>query len=324
MVFHKSLVDIHIIQAFEFADEAARLAGPYVTADIGKVVRQLDDDSWYVLLSTTPTFLQLGGSGGAAGPAGGDLDGYYPDPQVVDLTITGEEQGSVLYFDGSNWVQLSPSTDGYVLTTRDTGADPEWASPTGGPPSGAAGGDLGGTYPNPEVNDLTIAGEEQGSILYFDGSNWVHLPPGDDGYVLSTEGTGANPVWVGKFGPEFAHVQDDTPASTSSTLPINYITLTTDVVPAGVYRLGFSYTWRHSSGTNDFIGEIVLDSTTNIIDHQQEPKDAGGDQRYLASGFVYLTFSSSASHTFDFNFYTSANLPTAFVFRAALEFWRVA
>ena len=40
---------IHIVHAFEFADATARNAAVVVTADIGKVARQLDDDTFYVL-----------------------------------------------------------------------------------------------------------------------------------------------------------------------------------------------------------------------------------------------------------------------------------
>lgn len=35
----------------------------------------------------------------------------------------------------------------------------------------------------------------QGTILYFDGTDWVLLPPGTAGNVLTTHGVGNNPTW---------------------------------------------------------------------------------------------------------------------------------
>jgi hypothetical protein len=50
----------------------------------------------------------------------------YVDGYSFELVIPGQQQGSVIYFDGSVWVQLSPGTDGYVLTTHGPLDDPSW------------------------------------------------------------------------------------------------------------------------------------------------------------------------------------------------------
>lgn len=167
-----------------------------------------------------------------SGAAGGDLAGTYPNPTVIDLTITGEVQGSTLYFNGTNWVQLPPATAGYVLTTNGAGANPTWEPNSGGVSAHfalsvpslvwtasahtgtanriatfdgagaaayitvAAGGDLAGNLPNPTVVDLTITGETHGDLLYFNGANWVRLAAGVSGQFLRTQGAGSPPVWA--------------------------------------------------------------------------------------------------------------------------------
>lgn len=53
-------------------------------------------------------------------------------------------------------------------------------------------GDLSGDSNSPEVKDLTIAGEQTGSIIYFNGTNWVQLSPGTSSQVLKS---GSSPAW---------------------------------------------------------------------------------------------------------------------------------
>lgn len=55
-------------------------------------------------------------------------------------------------------------------------------------------GDLGGTAASPTVVDLTITSEANGSMLYFNGSNWVNRSAGTANYILTANGAGA-PTW---------------------------------------------------------------------------------------------------------------------------------
>jgi len=51
-----------------------------------------------------------------------------------------------------------------------------------------------------KAQDLAITGQSQGGILYFNGTNWVTLEPGSNGYVLKTQGASANPTWASGGG----------------------------------------------------------------------------------------------------------------------------
>lgn len=105
--------------------------------------------------------------------------------QFADLTLTAEAQGAVLYFNGTHWVVLTAGTDGHVLMAKGAGANVEWTNTV---PIAA------------HAQDLVIASEAAGDVLYNDGSDWVRLAKGSDNEVLTL--AAGLPSWAAASGGE--------------------------------------------------------------------------------------------------------------------------
>jgi len=114
--------------------------------------------------------------------AGGDLSGLYPDPQVIALQgnpVSGlaPAPGQALIWDGTAWTPQGPP-----VLEGDT-----------------AGGDLGGTYPDPQVvallgNPLSGAPSANGQVLTWNGAAWVpQAPPNFAGAAAGGDLTGTYP-----------------------------------------------------------------------------------------------------------------------------------
>lgn len=129
-------------------------------AAVQEVLGAFTDPSGYTMLSTDRLLVKVYGSR-VSGPATCNLDVYW------------------------NGTARAPFVTSTIMQPA-----------SGGAPSGAAGGDLGGAYPNPTVTDLTIASEARGDLLTRGIASWGRLAPGTSGYALTSAGAGADLVWA--------------------------------------------------------------------------------------------------------------------------------
>lgn len=128
---------------------------------------------------------------------------------------------------------------------------------------------------------------------------------------------------LGIFGSFFQDVESLGLSSTTSTTYQTKLTLTTPSLPIGRYRLGWTYSWSYSSTGDDFEARILLNTTTQIMAHAQEPKDSGTDQLHRHSGFEYIDVTSPGVQTIDLQWRTDDGSETAWIQRTRMEFWRV-
>lgn len=111
MTFHTDEVagSIHIIHNYEYADETARLAATgFVSADIGKVARQLDNNSWFILTATTPTWAAITGTL----PSGGSFLGSF---DANDATFPASDPAVAASRNGHPILVFDDATDEFVV-----------------------------------------------------------------------------------------------------------------------------------------------------------------------------------------------------------------
>lgn len=98
------------------------------------------------------------GGGAPTGPAGGDLAGLYPNPAVAKV----------------NGVAVTGTPTTGQVPTATSGSAATWQAHSSAP-TGSAGGDLSGTYPNPgvaAVNGVAVSGTPStGKVLTATGSS---------------------------------------------------------------------------------------------------------------------------------------------------------
>lgn len=167
---------------------------------------------------------------------------------------------------------------------------------------------------NTSVEDLSdvefdTAGPQEDQILQYDSGSGVWK--------------NVDNISESLFGSNITFIENLVAASTNSTSPVQRLRLSvTSLSATATYVLFWSYTWRYTSTSNDFIARIQRNDTVTVWTHDQEAKDTAVTQREPANGFALFT-GLSGSHDFDLDYWSESASATAFIYNARMMFWRV-
>jgi hypothetical protein len=105
---------IHIPYAFEYADETARLAASgFVAADVGKFAHQQDNNTIWLLVATTPTWVAVSGVGATAFTDLTDTPSSYSGEGGKGVAVKGAEDGVEFVDFASDFLDLSDTPSSY-------------------------------------------------------------------------------------------------------------------------------------------------------------------------------------------------------------------
>lgn len=175
--------------------------------------------------------------------------------------------------------------------------------------------------------DITI-NASSGVTIRDEGTNLTSTPHSIINFtgtgIAATNVAGVATVTVNTptvtFGRHYTTATAEGETNTNSTTPIAKVTLNTGTITAGDYRIGWYYEWRRNTVSNDYQANIVVDSTTTIMEHRQESQDVNSWN--VAAGHRRLTL-TAGTHTIVLNHYGDSSGSTSYTRRARLEIWRV-
>ena len=176
---------------------------------------------------------------------------------------------------------------------------------------GADGAPGAGSSVTLKKEGTTVSGNPF-SILNFTGSSVRK--------VEAESGTQAEVYIEPIFGSWYGWSISDSQSSTNSTSWQTKTTYTSPTLPAGYYRIGYTFEWRRNTASNDFEGRVLLDGTTTIMEINVESKDV--NSWHLVGGYDIVSL-TNATHTIVIQYAGETTGNTSYIRRARIEFWRI-
>lgn len=289
---HKDLAvaEIHPTVSLEYANTAARTGDTSLTtADKGRIARQTDNDTYWLLQDETPTWIQITASmalhalGGLSHSADtlANLNSKISDATLID---TGDSRLS----------------DARTPTAHNT-------SHQSGGSDAIKLDDLAAPDDN---TDLDASTSKHGLLKKLGGGTTD---------FLRADGAWAAPT----FGASYQTAISTAESSTTSSTFQDKATLTTPTLPAGTYRVG----WRCLRNNADKPGETRLYNATDaaLLGGLHQLRMPNSPTNYwVASGFAEVVFATSGSKTFKIQWRDVDGGNAQYVKDARIEIWRVA